>query len=230
MEAKPLRAPVERDQEQALRFRRGEQSLRFAAACCRSRQGRADAFELRHLMKQPANARVQAIEHDFPQVFDDVAIGPREIVDDRLRVCLSVHRERGQLQRRRPAFGLLGQLRAALGAECVGQPGFAKALDLAGVEREFPLSQLQEPATKTQLAESQPRRLATAQHELDGRRRVVHEPFDDTVGLVRGDQVQVVEKQHEPAVVLRKIDRKRFQRRGGKDEALAAELRQRIVA
>ena len=155
MEAIPLGAPVERDQEQALRFRRGEQSLRFAAAGCRSRQGRADPIELRHLMKQPANAGIQAIEHDFPQVFDDVAIGPREIVDERLRVCLALHRERGELQRRRPAFGLLGQLRAALGAECVGQPGFAEALDLACVERKLLLSQLQQPATQAQLAESQ---------------------------------------------------------------------------
>jgi hypothetical protein len=179
-------------------------------------------------MQHSASAGVQPIEDDLPQVFDDVTIGSREVIDQGLRIRVALQCHRGEFESGRPALGLFGQLRATGSRERMGHPCFAETLDLAVVERKLLLSQFQQPAAQAQLAEPQARCFAATQHELDGGRGEFDEPFHDAVRVFRRDHVQV-SKQHERTVVLREVDGERFQRRR-RARPPRFQLRRRIIA
>ena len=190
-----------------------------------SHSGRAEAVEQRGPQEEGADLRGLATEHLGAEVVDDVPVVARELADELLGVGGSAtpEGERGEVEACRPALGAF--LEPSDGVVPQPEPVQVVQQRLRVLDREAEVRgvDLDELAPGPESRERQRGRRPRRDRELQHAGEVVDEGGDALLDLRVGDQVVVVEDQHDPVLrrgqlvaerredVLDDVDPRRFE-------------------
>ena len=174
--------------------------------------------------------RLVGAEHLAREEVDDVRAGAVEGPHQPGLVRLARQRQRGQVDPGRPALGARDEQVDVGGGEAEPEAAVEELVRLGPREAQVVRAQLEQLAVGAQRAQRQRRVGAGREHELERRGHVVDEPREALARGGAGEPVEVVEHEHELALLGQRVHEPRQhhleQRRGG-DQLGRDRLRER---
>ena len=197
MVAIPAAAVVERDQEQVPSIERLQHGLATALAGDGIAQRAAQPVQDGGLQQEAPDLFGLTLQDLLDQVVDDVAIVPGEALDEAGDVVSTLHRKRRQLECSDPPFGARLQRGDIARAEIQPHRLVEVCGGLVRGEAQICRADLGEFAPRPQASQRQRWVGAGGDHHVDLLGQMLDQELHSVMDLVRVDQVEVVEHQHD---------------------------------
>ena len=203
--AVPAAMVVEGDQRQVRVLEPLEAGRAVLAAGHDVAQRRRQALEDRGLEQEVAGVGRLAVEHLGRQVVDELAVVACERGDERVGLGAAAQREPGELQPRRPALGAVLQLRDLPRREVQPERAVEQRGRLGVAEAQLSHADLDELPARAQAPERQRRIGARGDRQVHRGRQVLEQEGERLVHPRVGDEVQVIEHEHERRAARREL-------------------------
>ncbi len=197
--AVPLPLRIEREEEEVRAGDRVEHRRRQRAPRDGIAQRRGESLQNGRAAEEQAHVLGLGSKDLLAQVVDDAAVVAGERLDVLARVIASAKRERGQVEARSPALRSLSKSRHGSLVDSEMVKAVDECVGLFGREGECTGVDLDELTLGAQSRECKRGLVPRRDHELDGARQVLEEELEPVMDLGMGDEVVVVEDEHDVA-------------------------------
>ena len=204
--AKSLAAAVRGHQEQGATGQQVEHLLGVGLSGDRIADIGAQPLQDRRVEEEAAHVGVEVIDDLLGEVVGDEPVAPGESFDERVDVGESLQRDRRQLQARGPAVCASDQCVGLGGREGTTGNGFEQISAFVRVEGQVDGSDLDQPGLESQRSAPQRRVPPGAQDEPGAVRESLDEAIEVPPDGPVGEQVHVVEHDHQAALDLLQAD------------------------